>query len=394
MDTCGATLASVYYDAPYSIGTKTFRNWYANRGYMGYHNIREGIAYSMNILALKCLVDTVTPQLGVEYAEKLGITTLVSEDITPSLALGGLTVGVTNLELTNAFATIANEGIYTEPVFFTKILDHNGKVLIDNEPEKRQVIKDSTAFLVTDAMADSVVSQSLYATPGSQPSTTSAAAAIPGMSTSGKSGTTTGNNDLWFVGFTPYYTAGIWTGFDNNGSITGGTSYHKVIWRKIMTRIHEGLSDPGFKVPDSVEQVEVCRKSGKLPIAGVCSSDPRGSAVYTEYFAKGTAPTETCDHHVRVSVCGVSGGTPTAYCPADQIVSKTFMSVPDEGYTDDSKYAMPGPCTVHTGSSTIIDPSGGNGTDVPFGPGYIPSSGNSSPPQDGSDIPIVPAAPN
>ena len=178
MDTCGATLASVYYDAPYSIGTKTFRNWYANRGYMGYHNIREGIAYSMNILALKCLVDTVTPQLGVEYAEKLGITTLVSEDITPSLALGGLTVGVTNLELTNAFATIANEGIYTEPVFFTKILDHNGKVLIDNEPEKRQVIKDSTAFLVTDAMADSVVSQSLYATPGSQPSTTSAAAAI------------------------------------------------------------------------------------------------------------------------------------------------------------------------------------------------------------------------
>ena len=109
MDTCGATLASVYYDAPYSIGTKTFRNWYANRGYMGYHNIREGIAYSMNILALKCLVDTVTPQLGVEYAEKLGITTLVSEDITPSLALGGLTVGVTNLELTNAFATIANE---------------------------------------------------------------------------------------------------------------------------------------------------------------------------------------------------------------------------------------------------------------------------------------------
>ncbi len=393
VDTCGATLASVYYDAPYSIGTKTFRNWYANRGYMGYHNIREGIAYSMNILALKCLVDTVTPQLGVEYAEKLGITTLVSEDITPSLALGGLTVGVTNLELTNAFATIANEGIYTEPVFFTKILDHNGKVLIDNEPEKRQVIKDSTAFLVTDSMADSVVSQSLYATPGSQPSTTSAAAAIPGMSTSGKSGTTTGNNDLWFVGFTPYYTAGIWTGFDNNGSITGGTSYHKVIWRKIMTRIHEGLSDPGFKVPDSVEQVEVCRKSGKLPIAGVCSSDPRGSAVYTEYFAKGTAPTETCDHHVRVSVCGVSGGTPTAYCPADQIVSKTFMSVPDEGYTDDSKYAMPGPCTVHTGSSTIIDPSGGNGTDVPFGPGYIPSSGNSSSP-DGSDIPIVPAAPN
>lgn len=393
VDTCGATLGTVYYDAPYSIGTKNFRNWYANRGYMGYHNIREGIAYSMNILALRCLVDTVTPQLGVEYAKRLGITTLVSDDITPSLALGGLTVGVTNLELTDAFAAIANQGIYTKPVFFTKILDHNGKVLIDNEPEQKQVMKDSTAFLITDAMADSVVSQSLYATPGSQPSTTSASAAIPGMATSGKSGTTTSNNDLWFVGFTPYYTAGIWTGYDNNGSITGGTSYHKVIWRKIMTRIHEGLSETDFAVPDSVEKVEICRKSGKLPIPGVCSADPRGDAVYTEYFAKGTAPTETCDHHVRVSVCGVSGGTPTAYCPADQIISRTFMAVPDEGYTDDSKYTMPGPCTVHTGSSTIIDPAVGNGTDIPFGPGYIPNSDGGLNP-DGNSIPIVPAAPN
>ena len=141
VDTCGATLGSVYYDAPYSIGDKSFRNWYANRGYMGYHNIREGIAYSMNIITLKCLVDTVTPQLGVEYAKKMGITTLVPEDVTPSLGLGGLTLGVTNLEMTDAFASIANGGEYREPVFFTKILDHNGKVLIENEPEPRRVMK-------------------------------------------------------------------------------------------------------------------------------------------------------------------------------------------------------------------------------------------------------------
>lgn len=394
VDTCGATLGSVYYDAPYSIGDKSFRNWYANRGYMGYHNIREGIAYSMNIITLKCLVDTVTPQLGVEYAKKMGITTLVPEDVTPSLGLGGLTLGVTNLEMTDAFASIANGGEYREPVFFTKILDHNGKVLIENEPEPRRVMKDSTAFLITDAMADSVVSQSLYATPGSQPSTTSAAAAVPGMSTSGKSGTTTSNNDLWFVGFTPYYTAGIWSGYDNNGSITGGTSYHKAIWRNIMTRIHEGLPDPGFVPPDSVEKVEICRKSGKLPVPGVCSSDPRGDATYTEYFAKGTAPTETCDCHVRVSVCGVSGGRPTAFCPKNQLVSKTFMAVPDEGYTDDSKYAIPGTCSVHSGSSTIIDPNPGDGNDIPFGPGYILNSGGSSIEPGGNNIPIVPAAPD
>ena len=179
-------------------------------------------------------------------------------------------------------------------------------------------------------MADSVVSQSLYATPGSQPSTTSAAAAVPGMSTSGKSGTTTSNNDLWFVGFTPYYTAGIWSGYDNNGSITGGTSYHKAIWRNIMTRIHEGLPDPGFVPPDSVEKVEICRKSGKLPVPGVCSSDPRGDATYTEYFAKGTAPTETCDCQVSEasSVCGVSGGRPTAFCPETSLYPKPLWQFP------------------------------------------------------------------
>ena len=81
----------------------------------------------------------------------MGITTLVPEDVTPSLGLGGLTLGVTNLEMTDAFASIANGGEYREPVFFTKILDHNGKVLIENEPEPRRVMKDSTAFLITDA---------------------------------------------------------------------------------------------------------------------------------------------------------------------------------------------------------------------------------------------------
>ena len=108
----------------------------------------------MNIVALRCMADTVTPQLGVEYAERLGITSLVSQDQTLSTALGGLTKGVSNLELTNAFAVIANGGTYTNPVFFTKILDRNGKILIDNEPETRQALKDSTAYLLTSAMQD------------------------------------------------------------------------------------------------------------------------------------------------------------------------------------------------------------------------------------------------
>ena len=389
LDACGATLSTVYYDAPYTVGTKTFRNWYSSRGYFGYATIRDGITYSMNIVAVRCLMETVTPQLGVEYARNFGITSLTDTDYNAATALGGITKGVSNLELTAAYATIANGGMYTKPVFFTKILDHNGKVLLENEPETRRVLKDSTAFLLTDAMTDVVESNRMYATPGVSLNSTGTAAKISGMSTAGKSGTTTANNDIWFVGYTPYYTAGIWSGCDDNQKISAigsTTSYHKAIWKNIMTRVHEGLADTGFPVPSSVETAQVCRKSGMLASPGVCQSDPRGNAVETEYFAKGTVPTEVCNHHVRITVCSASGGRPTEYCPADTRVSGTFMVLPEgeTGATDDSRYAIPGYCNVHTAASTIITPGetdpAGTVTPItpeptsPLGPGYIPIS--------------------
>ena len=122
-------------------------------------------------------------------------------------------------------------------------------MLINNEPETRQVLKDSTAFLLTDAMADSMKANRKFARSGVSINSTSTRAALSGMSAAGKSGTTTGNNDIWFVGFTPYYTAGVWGGCDSNQKLSagnGGTSFHKDIWRNIMNRVHEGLSDPGI----------------------------------------------------------------------------------------------------------------------------------------------------
>lgn len=382
LDACGASLGTVYYDAPYTIGTKSFRNWWgSSRGFTGYHSIRDGIIYSMNIIAVRCLMETVTPQLGVDYAERMGITSLTKDDSGAALALGGLTYGVSNLELTSAYASIANGGVYTKPRFFTKILDHNGNVLIDNQPETKQVLKDSTAFLLTDAMAESMKGNRLFARSGVSINSTSTGASLANMSVAGKSGTTTSNVDIWFVGYTPYYTAGIWAGCDDNQSLSGngGTSFHKAIWRKIMDRAHEGLSDPGFVIPDSIETAQICRKSGKLAVSGVCSEDPRGSAVYTEYFAKGTVPTEVCDKHVSVTVCAESGKRPTAFCPNK--TARVCMVLPDgeEGSTDDSYFAIPGTCTIHNGASTIITPpsseAGGSGAVVtPIGPGYQPTT--------------------
>lgn len=147
-----------------------------------------------------------------------------------------------------------------------------------------------------------------------------------------------------------------------------------------MTRIHENLPDVGFEKPDSIIAVQVCRKSGMLPIPGVCDLDPRGSAVYTEYFEKGTAPTELCSHHVLTTVCSESGGTPTEYCPEECKVQRAAMVLPanETGATDDSNYiAQPESCTVHTEPLEVVpeeddatDESSSQITTIPLGPGY------------------------
>lgn len=351
----------------------------------------------MNIVAVRCLMETVTPQVGVEYANNFGITSLTATDYNAATALGGLTKGVSNLELTAAYASIANGGVYTKPIFFTKILDHDGKILINNEPETHRVLKDSTAFLLTDAMSDSMEANRKF---GSSINSTSTRAKIANMSSAGKSGTTSKNNDIWFVGYTPYFTAGIWAGCDDNQKLTsrnGGTSFHKDIWRKIMTRVHEGKEDPGFSVPDSVETAVICRKSGKLAIPGVCDEDPRGDATYTEYFAKGSVPTDLCDVHVRATVCSITGLLPNSGCPKSTKIRLALPADADSS-TDDSAYAMPTrKCGGHTASTiapaTDGAESGGPSSQTPetlppagisnLGPGYGPGGGASALPRAG-----------
>ena len=303
IDLYGATLASTYYDSEYTLGNKTFKNWYSG-GYLGFQSIRDGIVYSLNIVAVRCLMETVKPERGYQYAESLGITSLVKDDENPALALGGLTRGVSNLELTQAFSAIANGGELEKAKFFSKIVDQDGKVLIDTTEDKpTQVMKASTAYLLTDAMKESMESNRAFAS-YVRVSSTSTRAHFDGMSQAGKSGTTSNNRDIWFIGYTPYYIGGVWGGCDDNqvlkdaktGEYNGGTGFHKDIWRKIMTRIHEGKTDPGFSKPEDIVEAQVCRKSGKLPTSG-CYQDYRGSAVITELFAKGTVPTEKCTYH-------------------------------------------------------------------------------------------------
>ena len=195
------------------------------------------------------------------------------------MALGGLTHGVTNIELCAAYAAIANQGNYIEPLYYTKILDHDGNVLIEKNSAGRSVIKESTAWLLTSAMED-VINYG-----------TGTACQLDNMTVAGKTGTTDDYNDLWFAGYTPYYTCTVWSGFDNNEKLPDDYSreFHKNLWKKVMTRIHEGLENKDFEMPSTVEKVSICADTGLLPRAG-CS-------VITEYFDIGDVPTEYCDQH-------------------------------------------------------------------------------------------------
>ena len=314
LDSAGLTLATVMNDAPFNYANgRPVNNWWGSE-YRGLNSLRTGIAQSMNIIAVKTLTQ-ITPQLGFDYLKNFGFTTLVEReeitvggktqvfsDIQQSLALGGITKGVTNEELTAAYAAIANGGTYIKPKLYTKVLDHDGNVILDNTaPQSRQVIKETTAWLLTDAMVDVVTSG------------TGASVNFGNMAIAGKTGTTSDYNDVWFSGYTPYYTASVWTGYDNNAKLQKGNGERnlaKKLWRAVMSKVHEDLPSQSFQVPSGIVTATVCSQSGKLPIPGLCDG-----TLKTEYFAEGTVPTESCDVHYQGMICPYSNLPACDTCP-------------------------------------------------------------------------------
>lgn len=280
----GQTLATVYKDEKYeySDGTQV-RN--ASGRYLGNITIRKAIEQSVNVVAVKTLTE-VTPRAGYNQLLNFGFTTLVDKeeingkvytDISQPLALGGITHGVTNLELTAAYASLANGGIYNSPSFYTTVTDTDGNIILESQPDTHETVKDSTAYLLTSAMED-VVNKG-----------TGTALKLGNMPVAGKTGTTSDYNDVWFAGYTPYYTATVWAGYDGNQKLAKtGTyrTYHKTLWQKIMKRIHEDLPPLDFQIPASVEKATICKKSGLLA-GSHCSS-------LTEYFARSTVPSAQC----------------------------------------------------------------------------------------------------
>ena len=229
IDSCGATLASTYYDAPYSSGNQQVLNWWGNP-YLGYNNIRQAITYSMNVIGARCLTSLVSDSTAYDYLELFGLGDASGQEISFSLANTNSSYTVTNEMLTAAFASIANDGIYQKPTYYTKVLDRQGNILLESVPSQTRIIKSSSAALLTSAMEDVISSDSSYYYQyGITP--TGKLCQVDSMTLAGKSGTTTSGSDVWFIGYSPYYTCGIWSGYDDSKVLSNGTEYHKTIWR-------------------------------------------------------------------------------------------------------------------------------------------------------------------
>lgn len=333
------TAASGFDDVQTSFGGRTFKNF--GNSYRGLITLREAIAYSENMPMLKAMVQ-IGPENSMKFIESIGIE-LVEEDNNISLALGGLTYGTSPLKMAAAYAAIANGGEYISPTFYTKVVDSNGDTVLEVNQERRTVMSKAAAYVVTEMLTETVRSG------------TNTYIKVSGMSVAAKTGTTNNEFDRWFCGFTPYYTAATWYGYDKNEEVRWpGYNPASLIWLAIMQKAHEGLEGRNFAStkPDGVVQAAVCGVSGLLP-GEFCAHDPRGSKVYSEYFVKGTVPSKTCESHVQVEICDDTGLLKAEFCP--RTTAKVYITRPDaetnKAWTKaaDSQYMLTitGTCTAH-----------------------------------------------
>ncbi|MBQ4283239.1 MAG: transglycosylase domain-containing protein [Lachnospira sp.] len=402
LDNGSITLATTIDDAPYYYsGEKGKLVSNVDKGvYSGLLSVREALMYSTNVPAVKTLTK-ITPEVGFNYASKFGLTTLISpkesvngnHDMVQALALGGLTYGVYNIDMTAAYATIANSGVYTKPVYYTTVVDFDGNIILDNTtPETQTVLKDTTAWLVTDLLKTCTT----YSY--------SKNAVVKDIDTCGKTGTTSGGTDRWFCGFTPYYSASIWVGFDDNSGDMSSMNQPKM-WGDIMRAIHADLAPKTFEQPAGIIPLQVCKQSGKLHVEGLCDTDPRGSQVVTEYFSYDNMPTETCDTHIQVKICKTTGEVASTNCLDYDTVTyikkaellEALNSKGEQIVPKDQKYAITETqlstiCSVHGNtnnsgendtsadteneSSSPSDNGGTRGNTVPTAPYTVPPTSN------------------
>lgn len=394
--------ATVIDDSPY---TNDGSPWPVNAvGYFkGLTTVYEALQNSVNTVAVKIMGDYTTPDLAYDFVtEKFGITSLepgrvigdkvYSDKVIAALALGGLTDGVSPLEMAAAFSVFPRYGTYITPRTYTKVVANDGvTILLDNQPETTVAIKESTAWYMNTMLKNAVANG------------TGSSANFSGMEVAGKTGTTSSRKDLWFVGYTPYYTAAVWTGFDQQERM--GSSLNNpstVMWKKVMSQLHENLEYRDFATPDALADQLInrsyCKDSGLIPTDD-CALDPRGGRVTSGTFVKGDEPSGYCTVHQKVTVCIDApilnaDGQPTGlfrqagpYCPTESKKEVAMVNYVREGAataaaTQDHNYMLSyykelgdaAFCTVHTIEAPAETPPPTFETIDPMDPGTWPDT--------------------
>lgn len=341
-----------------------FDNWPQNnsRYYSGQCLVLRGLTSSLNTISVKTL-----DRLGLENSynfmtQKLGFTTLVdsvtiggqeySDIAYAPLALGELTYGLTVREMTQAYATFPNNGVFREARSYSRVEDSEGNVVLDNTQETHTAIGAKAAYY-TNYMLRSTVNYGL-----------ASGAYMSGMDVAGKTGTSGNNQTRWFAGYTPYYTAVVWCGYDEPEQIILSSTWQNpaiTMWNQVMKPLHESLEGATFYQPDGVGYYSICDDCGKLATEA-CEKDIRDGSdrVSSVNLFYEDAPTEKCTCHVLVDICGASGKYATDACreAAGNTISQVGLIVKDNNFEmqPDSEYIYDptdsNMCHVHSGEPT------------------------------------------
>lgn len=311
------TPGSVLDDAPFIRGTWTPENF--DRRFRGLLTVREAIVPSLNVPAVRAF-EKLTPHIGLEYAKRMGLTTIHDNDYNLATTLGGLTYGVTPLDMAQAYAVLANQGIKVKLHTITRIEDRNGSILYEHHSEPEAVLSQQTAYLITDILKD-VVRRG------------TAGRLRVGRPVAAKTGTTNDNRDAYLVAYTPEIVVSFWLGHDITklGTVSGGSGTTINYMNAILSQILEDVPPSDFSRPSGITgPIAICSKSGLRP-GPYC---PDECIVY-EIFPTGLVPQETCDLHIELEVCTASGLLPGEFCPESEIEKKVFLNRPAFEVTDE-----------------------------------------------------------
>jgi len=368
------TAATVIDDSPVAFGTYKPRNY--DYGFLGLMNIRWILRVSRNIPQVKMMKD-LTVAKSLTYLAKLGLDTSTEKEDGLSLALGGMSQGPTVLEMTAAYATIANYGEYIEPTFYKKVTDIDGNEILGEEhQEKRRVFSTQNAWILQ-SLLEEPIGTGLTGANGA----TGPMAKVKNQATAGKTGTTNERKAVWFCGFTPYYTGAAWMGYDIEGDGSAGPSTTVArLWGTVMSSVHAGKATKNFERPAGITTALVCSKSG-LIASEICKN---AGYAYNEFFADGTVPKDTCASHTKTVICKKTGKLASENCTETE---EQFFTSKEEIPKETCTECKPKPNENTVNSNTINTNTTTNNTNTSKPNNTVtPNPGKPSKPNTGNTV--------